>query len=73
MFSQGSESKKRWFSIAVSSSVVPSKVVGAAGCSGSGITSGGGQCPPLESQTVVVVCSRSSRQLQTMQEAPHPA
>ena len=67
--SQGSKSNNRWCSITMSFSVVPSEVVGAASDFCSGIPSGGGPCPPLESGVTVVVCSCH---LQTMQEAPCP-
>ena len=66
--SQLSESNNRWCSVA-SSSVVPSEVVWAASGFCSGISSGGGLCPPLESEITVVVCPSH---LQTTQEAPHP-
>ena len=45
----GSESNNRWCSVTMSSFVVPSEVVGAASGSCSGIHSGDGPCPPLES------------------------
>ena len=54
--SWGSKSKNRWCSITMSSSLVSSEVVEAAGGSCSGIPSGGGPCPPLESDITVVVC-----------------
>ena len=47
--SKGSKSTNRWCSITMSISVVPSEVVGAASDFCSGIPSGGGPCPPLES------------------------
>ena len=69
MCSQGSESNNRWCSITASSSVVPPEVAGAASGSCSGIPSGGGQYPPLESEITVVACPCN---MQTMQEAPRP-
>ena len=70
MCSQGSQSNIRWYSVAMSSSVLPSEVVGAASGSCSGIYSGGGPCTPLESEITAVVFPYH---LQTTQEAPHPA
>ena len=67
--SQGSKGSNRWCSITMSFSVVPSEVVWAASGFCSGISSGGGLCPPLESEITVVVCPSH---LQTTQEAPHP-
>ena len=66
--SQVSKSNNRWCSVTMSFSVVPSEVVGAASGSCSGIPSGSGPCPPLESEITVVVCPHH---LQAMQEAPH--
>ena len=54
--SQGSESNNRWCSVTMSFSVVPSEVVGAASDFCSGIPSGGGPRPPLESGITVAVC-----------------
>ena len=48
--SQGSESNNRWCSNEVSFSVMPCEVVGAASDFCSGIPSGSGPCPPLESE-----------------------
>ena len=67
--SQASESNNRWCSITMSTSVVPSEVVGASSGSCSGIPSGGGPCPPLESEITVVVCPGY---LQTTQKHPVP-
>ena len=67
--SQRSESNNSWCSVAMFSSVLPSEVVEAASGSYSGIPSGSGPCPPLESVITAVVCPH---QLQTTQEAPHP-
>ena len=67
--SQGSESNNRWCSIAMSFSVVPSEMVEAASYFCSGIPSGSGLFPPLESEITTAVCPHH---LQTMQEAPCP-
>ena len=56
MCSQGSESNNRWYSITMSSSVVPSEVVGVEGGSYSGISSSSGPFPPLESEITAVIC-----------------
>ena len=68
MFSLESDSNNRLCSFAVSSSVVPSVVVGTASGSCSGIPSGGGPCLPLESEVTVMVCPHHQ---QTIQEAPY--
>ena len=62
--SQGSESNNRWCSISVSFSVVPSET---ASDFCSGIPTGGGPRPPLESEITAVFCLCH---LQTTQEAP---
>ena len=67
--SQGSENNNRWCSVIMSFSVVPSKVVGAASDFCSGVPSGGGPRPSLESEIIAVVCPCH---LQTMQETPCP-
>ena len=64
VFSQRSESNIRCFYLAVSFSVVPSEVVRGASDFCSGIPSGSGPCPPLESEMSVVICPHS---LQTME------
>ena len=50
MCSEGNESNNGWCSITVSSSVVPSEVIGAASGAGSVTPSGGRSRPPLESE-----------------------
>ena len=65
--SRGRKSTSRWCSIAMSFSVVPSEVVGTASDFFSGIPSGGGPWPPLESGITVAVCPCH---LQSTQEAP---
>ena len=67
--SQGSKSNSRWYFIAMSSSVVPSEVIGAASGSCSGIPISSEPHSPLESEITVVVCPCH---MQIMQEAPHP-
>ena len=67
--SLGIESNHRWHSIAMSFSVVSSEVFGAASYFCSGISTGGGPCPPLGSEITVAVCPHH---LQTMQESPCP-
>ena len=54
--SQGCESKNRWCSVAMLSSVRASEVVGATRGTCSLPPSGGGSCPPLESVLIAVVC-----------------
>ena len=66
--SQRSESHERQCSVTISFSVVTSEVVGAASGSYSGIPSGGGPCPPLESMINAMVYLHH---LQTLQEASH--
>ena len=64
-----SKSNKRWCSIKMSFSVLPSEVVGAASDFCSNISIGSAPFPPLESGITVVVCPHH---LQTTQEAPCP-
>ena len=68
--SQRSESNNRWYSVAMSSSVVPSEVGGAASGSCLVIPSGSGTHLPLELEITAVV---SSCQLLATQEAFCPA
>ena len=67
--SQGSKGNSRWCSVTVSFSVVPSEVVGAASDFCSGISTGSGSHPPLESEITAVI---SPCHLQTTGEAPCP-
>ena len=59
--SQGSESNSGCFSVAMTSSVVSSEVIGAASISCSRTPTGHRPCPPLESEITVVVCPASFR------------
>ena len=56
MSSQGSESNNGWRSVTMPFSVVPSELTGAASGACSQTPSGGGACPPLESEITSVVC-----------------
>ena len=69
VYSQGSKSNNRCFSVAMSFSVVLSEVVWAASDFHSGISGGVVTHPPLESKIIVV---DSPCHLQTIQEAPCP-
>ena len=54
--SQGGESNNRWCLVTMPSSVVTSEVIGATSGGCYRTPSGGGPCPPQESEISVVVC-----------------